>query len=178
MSVTDRTGAGRIAVRVGVHGAGEANVATGLPVLDRLLTLLTQYAAFDVALELAPGSSAADLAAAGRALGEGLAGPLRAPEARGYGAAVLPEQEALAQVVLEISDRPSVHSNVDLSRDHVGGLGTDVVGALLRELSAGAAMTLHVRLIDGTETQHVLEAIFKALGVALAEACSPRAARA
>ena len=164
-------------MRVAVHGGGEANVATGLPVLDRLFTLLAEYASFDVALEVAAGTSAADLAAAGRALGEGLAGPLRAPGARGYGAAVLPEQEALAQVVLEISDRPSVHSNVDLSRDHVGGLGTDVVSALLRELATGAAVTLHVRLIEGTETQHVLEAIFKALGVALADACAPHPPR-
>jgi imidazoleglycerol-phosphate dehydratase len=178
MSVTDETGAGRIAVRVAVRGSGEANVATGLPVLDRLLALLAEYASFDLALELAAGTSPTDLAAAGRALGEALAGPLRAPRARGYGAAVLPEQEALAQVVLEISDRPSAHSNVDLSPDHVGGLGSDVVGALLRELATGAAVSLHVRLIEGIETQHVLEAIFKALGVALAEACAPRPARA
>ena len=174
MSATERAGESRIGVRVAVHGAGEANVATGLPVLDRLLTLLAEYASFDLALELEPSASAANLAATGRALGDGIAGPLRAEGTRGHGSAVVPTHEALAHVALEVTDRPSIHSNVDLSRDHVGGIGTDVVAAFLRELAAGAGLTLHVRLIDGKETQHVLEAIFKALGVALADACGPR----
>ena len=79
--------------------------------------------------------------------------------------------EALATVVLETSERPRVYSNVDLSGAHVGGLGTDLAARFLRELAEGAGLTLHVRLIDGREPQHVLEAMFKALGVALAEAC-------
>ena len=174
MSTTERAGQSRIGARVAVHGVGEANVATGLPVLDRLLTLLAEYASFDLALELAASPSVTELAAAGRALGEGIAGPLRADDARGHGAAVVPTDEALAHVALEVSERASVHSNVDLSRDHVGGIGTDVVAAFLREFAVGAGLTLHVRLIEGAETQHVLEAIFKALGVALADACGPR----
>jgi imidazoleglycerol-phosphate dehydratase len=53
-------------------------------------------------------------------------------------------------------------------------MGTDVVAAFLHEFVEGASVTLHVRLVDGSDTQHVLEAIFKALGVALAQACRPR----
>jgi imidazoleglycerol-phosphate dehydratase len=178
MSATERAGQSRIGVRVAVHGVGEANVATGLPVLDRLLTLLAEYASFDLALELATSPSVTELAAAGRALGDGIAGPLRAEGTRGHGAAVVPTHEALAHVALAVSDRAAIHSNVDLSRHHVGGIGTDVVAAFLRELASGAGLTLHVRLIEGTETQHVLEAIFKALGVALGDACGPRMNRA
>jgi imidazoleglycerol phosphate dehydratase HisB len=44
----------------------------------------------------------------------------------------------------------------------------------LRELAEGAGLTLHVRLIEGSDPEHVLEAIFKALGVALAQSCRPR----
>jgi imidazoleglycerol-phosphate dehydratase len=138
-----------------------------------LLTLLAQHASFDLALEVAAGASVTELARAGRALGAGLAGPLRMPEARGLASATVPADEALAHVALEASGRPLVVSNVDLSRSHVGGLAGDVVSSFLRELADGAGLTLHVRLLDGEDTQHVLEAIFKALGVALAAACNP-----
>jgi imidazoleglycerol-phosphate dehydratase len=80
--------------------------------------------------------------------------------------------EALASVVLEVSDEPLVVSNVDLTEARIGGLGTDVARRFLERLVEGAGLTLHVRLLDGTDTQHVLEAIFKALGVALAQATS------
>ena len=54
--------------------------------------------------------------------------------------------------------------------------GLPVLDRLLERLAEGAGMTLHVRLLNGTDTQHVLEAIFKALGVALAHACESKGA--
>ena len=163
-------------VRAAVSDTGRVNVATGLPVLDHLLTLLAQHAAIDLTLEVEPGSAAAEVAAAGRALGEALAEPLRKRGSRGYGWATLPADEALAQVVVEASGRPLVVSNADLSAVHVGGLGSDIVSDFLSELAEGAGLTLHVRLIEGDDPQHALEAIFKALGVALAEAIRVRPA--
>jgi imidazoleglycerol-phosphate dehydratase len=65
-------------------------------------------------------------------------------------------------------------SHVDLSGVRIGGMAKDVVAAFLEELVAGASLTLHVRLIDGSDPHHVLDAIFKALGTALAQACRPR----
>jgi imidazoleglycerol-phosphate dehydratase len=174
MAATEPKGEGdRTGVRVSVFGRGEANVVTGLPVLDHVLVLLAQYASFDLALEVAPGAATHEVVQAGRALGEGLAGPLRMPGARGHGSAVVSADEALAQVVLETSDRPVVFSNVDLSSAHVAGLAGDLVARFLDELASGAGLTLHVRLIEGEDTRHVLESIFKALGVALAQACTP-----
>ena len=167
----------RASVRVVVPGSGAANVVTGLPVLDGLLALMAEYASFDLALEVAPGATLDEVLATGRALGQGLAGPLRVAGARGHGSAVVPADEALAHVALEASGRPRVVSNVDLSDQNVGGATTDVVGRFLEELAAGAELTLHVRLIEGEDTQHVLQAIFKALGVAIAQACRPRAVR-
>jgi imidazoleglycerol-phosphate dehydratase len=173
MATQSRTGA-----RVAVRGTGEVNVGTGISVLDHLLGRMAEYASFDLALEVAPGAALGEVESAGRALGEGLAGPLRVGGARGHGSAVVPSDEALAHVALEASGRPLVVSNVDLSRAHVGGLASDVVSRFLEALAEGAGLTLHVRLIDGEETEHVLEAIFKALGVALAQACRPRTVRA
>jgi imidazoleglycerol-phosphate dehydratase len=165
------TEAGRSGVRVQT-GGGPTNIETGVSVLDHLLALLAEYARFGLALQVEPDSADAEVAAAGSALGAALADSLRAPDARGYGAASMTAAEALAQVVLEASDEPLVVSNVDLSEARIGGLASDLVARFLRQLAEGAGLTLHVRLVNGSDTQHVLEAIFKALGVALAQACS------
>ncbi len=161
----------RARVRVTTAGTGRANVDTGFPPLDRLLALLAEYARFDVVLALPPGDSAAEAVGAADGLGAALSKQLRMRGVRGYGSAVLPVDEALAHVVLEVSDRPLLASNVDLSDARVGGLGTDLVTDFLRRFAEGAGITLHVRLIAGDDAQHVLEAMFKALGVALAQAC-------
>ena len=161
-------------MRVTVTGSGTANVATGVSVLDHLLRLLAEYGSFDVALEVAPGQAEAEVRAAGRAFGEALAEPLRADGVRGHGSAVVPSSEALAHVALEASDQPLLASNVDLTGARLGGMGSDLVAAFLQEFVEGASLTLHVRLIDGSDTHHVLEAIFKALGVTLAQALRPR----
>ncbi|HEY2940661.1 MAG TPA: hypothetical protein VGJ27_12690 [Gaiellaceae bacterium] len=157
-----------------VGGSGKASVVTGVPVLDHLLVLLAEHASFDLELEIAPGEAEAEVAAAGRALGQALADAPRAEGSRGHGSAVVPADEALAHVVVEASGRPLVVSNVDLSDARVAGLASDIVATFLRELAEGAGLTLHVRLIEGADPEHVLEAIFKALGVALAQSCRPR----
>jgi len=161
----------RLRVRAAVADVGHAHLATGVPILDHLLGLLAEYASFDLALEVEPGAASEEVAAAGRALGEALAEPLRKEGARGHGSAAVPADEALAHVALEVSEKPLVVSNVDLTDARVAGLASDLVADFLHELAAGARLTLHVRLIDGSEAEHVLESIFKALGVALAQAC-------
>ena len=112
-----RADVGRSGVRVRLDGSGTANVATGLPVLDHLLTLTARTARFDLSLEVEPGSADAEVAAA--------------------------------------------------------GLASDIVATFLGELAEGAGLTLHVRLIEGSDPEHVLEAIFKALGAALGQAARP-----
>jgi len=159
-------------VRVALADEGVANVATGLPVLDHLVGELARIARLRISLEVAPGSADEEVAAAGRALGSALAEPLRG-RAVGSGWALLPEEEALAAAALELSDRPLVVSNVDFSHHRVGGLASDVVSRFLNEFAAGAGLTIHVRVLEGRDPEHVLVAIFKALGGALAQACRP-----
>jgi imidazoleglycerol-phosphate dehydratase len=161
----------RARIRFGETGA---SVETGLPALDHLLRLTAAYGGFSLALEVAPGAPLQELADAGRAVGDELAGALRAEGVRGLGSAVVPADEALAHVALEASGRPLLVSNVDLSEARVGGLDTDAVARLLEALAEAAGLTVHVRLLEGRETQHVLDAIFKALGVALAQALRPK----
>jgi imidazoleglycerol-phosphate dehydratase len=172
MTAIEREGDAQTGVRVTVDGTGTAIVGTGLPVLDHLLGLLAVHGGFDIALEVAPGSAVLEAAGAGHALGRALADPMRS--GRRIGSAVVPADEALAQVSLEASGRPLLVSNVDLSDAGVAGLDTDIVARFLEGLTEGAELTLHVRLLEGRDTQHVLDSIFKALGVALAQACRPR----
>jgi imidazoleglycerol-phosphate dehydratase len=166
--------AGRARVRVAFPGSGSASVTTGVSVLDHLLGLLAWHAGVDLSLEIAPDAALEEAAFGGRMLGEALGEALTAEGARGHGSGHVPADEALAHVALEASGRPLVVSNVDLSAARVAGLGADVVARFLDELAAGAGLTLHVRLVEGEETEHVLEAIFKALGAALGQAMSQR----
>ena len=150
-------------------GTGLANVATGVPLLDHLLVELATAGRFDLSLEIEPDEPVAEVDAAGAAIGQALQ-PLLRPGAHGHG--VMISVEALAMVVVEASGTALVASNADLTG--AGGLGTDLAARFLASLAEASALTLHVRLIEGENTDHVLEAMFKALGVALSEAtCDP-----
>jgi imidazoleglycerol-phosphate dehydratase len=146
-------------------GSGKANVATGVPLLDHLLTELAIAGRFDLSLEIDPGEAAVEVDAAGASVGQAITSLLR-DGAHGNG--VMLSAEALAMVVVEASGTALVASNADLTG--AGGLGTDIAARFLAALTSNAGLTLHVRLIEGEETDHVLEAIFKALGAALADA--------
>ena len=137
MSATDPAAAGAASAST-CAGRASANVETGLPVLDRLLERLAEYARFDLTLEVEPGATEAEVAEAGRALGGALAGRCAADGARGHGFGVMTSAEALANVVLEVSDAPLLVSNVDLTQARIGGLGTDVARRFLERLAEGA----------------------------------------
>jgi imidazoleglycerol phosphate dehydratase HisB len=160
-------------VRVELGSPGEARTATGLPVLDHLLGELAATARLRIWLEVEPDSAEEEVAAAGRALGTALAPTLHAPGSWGRGWASLPADEALASASLEVSERPLVVSNVDFSGQGVGGLASDVLARFLSELASGAGLNVHIRLLEGRDPEHVLAAIFKALGAALGQACRP-----
>jgi imidazoleglycerol-phosphate dehydratase len=139
-----------------------------VPLLDHLLAELARAGGFDLALEIDPDDPESEVDAAGAALGVA-ASELLSDGA--HGDATAASAEALAMVVIERSGSPLVSSNADLTG--VGGLGSDLVARFLRAVAETAGLTLHVRLIEGDESDHVLEAIFKALGVALGRAAAP-----
>jgi imidazoleglycerol-phosphate dehydratase len=164
----------RSRARVRFTNRDDVNVVTGVSVLDHLLTLVARYGGFALELEVAPTAAEAEVASAGQALGQALHDVLHHDRATGHGSALVPADEALAHIALVISDRPRVVANVDLSDARIAGLGTDLVASFMRELAEAAGLTLHVRLIEGEDAQHVLETIFMGLGAALAQASRPR----
>jgi imidazoleglycerol-phosphate dehydratase len=159
--------------RVALAAEGLANVNTGLPVLDHLVTELARAGRFKLSLEVAPGGADEGVVAAGGTLGAAFGERVSAPGAAGRGWSLVPADEALALAALERADEPRLVTNVDFSDQRVGGLGTDVASRFLNELALAAGLNLHVRLVEGTDPQHVLAAIFKAVGAALGQACRP-----
>ena len=159
--------------RVALAAEGSANVSTGLPVLDHLVTELARAGRFKLSLEVGPGGADEAVVAAGRTLGAAFNERVSADGAAGRGWSLVPADEALALASLERVDKPRLVTNVDFSDQRVGGLGTDVASRFLEELALAAGLNLHVRLVEGTDSQHVLAAIFKAVGAALGQACRP-----
>ena len=152
---------------------GSASVTTGLPVLDHLIGELARTGRFRLSLEVAPGRADEAVASAGRAVGRALGDLLAAPGVNGWGWALVPSAEALAAASLERDSEPRLISNVEFSHQRVGGLADDVASVFLREAADAAQINLHIRLLEGTDPQHVLTAIYKAVGAALGQACRP-----
>ena len=137
--------------------------------LDHLVTQLARSGRFRISLDTAPDSTGESVAAAGAALGSAVAELLDA----GSGWALVPADEALASAALEQASPARLVTNVDFSDVRVGGVGHDVATAFLAELAHAAGLNLHVRVLEGDDPQHVLAAVFKAVGAALGQACRP-----
>ena len=151
--------------------ARSANVSTGLPVLDHLLGELAARGGFDLALEIEPGDAEDEVAARGPRAREAVARPLRATGA-GTARRSMPADEALALVVARGVGTAARRARTPTSPAPAGS-ATDLAARFL-EGSRRRRADLHVRLMEGEDTEHVLAAIFKALGVALARGAAPR----
>jgi imidazoleglycerol-phosphate dehydratase len=94
-----------------------------------------------------------------------------------YGSALVPMDEALVQVALDFSGRPYLAYGLELPRDRIGSLETELIEEFLRAFASHSGLTLHVRRLDGHNCHHLVEALFKGLGRAIREAVSldPRA---
>jgi len=160
-----------------VEGGADIQIDTGLPFLDHMLEQTARYAGFDLQMRGA-GDVHVDphhlVEDAGIVVGQALAKALgeRAGIAR-FGAAYAPLDEALARVVIDLGKRPHLVYEVPL-RGRIGTLESEVLEEFWRAFSIHAGATLHVDLVRGRNRHHCAEATFKALGLALREACSVR----
>jgi imidazoleglycerol-phosphate dehydratase len=164
----------QIEVRLNLDGRGRAEVSTGVGFLDHMLTALARHARFDLAVQ-ATGDlhvdehhTVEDVAIAlGRALGEALgdrAGIMR------MGHAVVPMDEALALVAVDIGGRGRCVFDGSFDTPRVGAMATSLVGHFFEALALESRMNLHARLLAGADDHHRAEALFKALARALHQA--------
>lgn len=162
-------------VRVALDLAGgPVSVSTGVPFFDHMLDQLGRHAR--LGLEIAAEGDL-DIDAhhtvedTGIALGTALSEALG--ERRGirrYGDALVPMEESLAQVALDISGRPLLAYEAEVPAEAIGAYDTSLTEEFLTALCRSAGLTLHVRLLAARNAHHAVEAIFKALAVALGEA--------
>ncbi len=167
----------RLTAAVKLDGTGRVRIATGLPFLDHMVEQAARYAGLDLTLR---GSGDLQVDAhhlvedAGIVLGQALSAALgdRAGITR-FGSAYAPLDEALARVVLDLGKRPYLSYNVPL-RGRIGTLESEVIEEFWKALSIHLGATMHVDVIRGRNRHHIAEATFKALGLALREAITPR----
>ena len=160
---------------------GDSSSSTGVPFFDHMLDQLGRHGR--VGLEVrASGDLEIDahhtVEDVGLALGDALRKAVGDKRGiRRYGDALVPMEEALAQVALDISGRPLLVYDADIPAEAIGQFDTILTEEFLHALARSAGLTLHVRLLAGKNPHHCVEAIFKAVARALGEAVSidPRA---
>jgi len=170
-----------IEVELNLDGSGEYSVDTSIPFLDHMLSLFAMHGLFDLSIA-ARGDTEVDyhhlMEDVGISLGDAVAKALG--EKKGinrYGSALIPMDESLAEVVIDLSGRPYLVYNVEAQRGLVRDLEVSLFEDFFRSLSNHAFMNLHVTVRHGRDLHHIYEAIFKAFGRALSGAVAVDAKR-
>lgn len=175
-TIKRQTAETNISTALNVDGTGKSDIATGIGFFDHMLVLLTKHGFFDLQL-ITEGDLHVDghhtVEDTGIVLGQALTKALGDKKGmKRYGTAFVPMDEALAMVSLDISGRPFLVFDVAIPSERIGDFDSELTEEFLRALSIHAGLTLHVRLLSGKNSHHIVEAIFKALGRALDEATS------
>ncbi|TDQ36971.1 imidazoleglycerol-phosphate dehydratase HisB [Aureibacillus halotolerans] len=175
-SVERETKETSIALQLGLDGEGKADINVNVPFVAHMLDLFAKHGHFDLTInakgdvEIDDHHTTEDL---GICLGVALKEALGTKEGiRRYGQAWVPMDDALAQVVIDLSNRPHLEFSAEMPSQKVGTFDTELVYEFLSKLAIEARMNLHVIVHYGHNTHHIIEAIFKALARALDEATS------
>ena len=175
-SVERSTKETKIKARIDLDGQGRYAIATGIGFLDHMLEQLSRHSLIDIALA-AEGDLHIDAhhttEDSAIVLGQAVAQALgdRAGIAR-YGAALIPMDETLARVAIDLSNRPYLVWRVSLPRDKLGSMDTELFKEWFHAFAQAAGATLHVEILYGENTHHMVEATFKGLARALRQAAS------
>lgn len=159
-----------------IDGEGKTDIDTGVPFLNHMLDLFTKHGQFDLTvkavgdIDIDYHHTVEDIAIClGQVLREALGDK---KGIKRYGNSFVPMDETLAQVVIDLSNRPHLEYRAQYPSQQVGQFPTELVHEFMWKLALEARMNLHIILHYGMNTHHMIEAIFKALGRALDEATS------
>ncbi|HDP36596.1 MAG TPA: imidazoleglycerol-phosphate dehydratase HisB [Candidatus Atribacteria bacterium] len=163
-----------IEVRIDLDGKGINNLQTEIYFLNHMLTLFTRHGLFDLEVK-ARGDLEVDyhhtVEDIGICLGEAIKKALQDKKGiKRYGFTILPMDESLVQVALDLSGRGQLVYKVQFEQERVGSFEVNLVEEFFRGLSFHAGITLHINLLYGKNSHHIIEATFKAFGRALDEA--------
>ena len=171
-----KTAETQISVKLTLDGEGKCDIATGIGFLDHMLTLLAKHSFMDLTvrakgdLEVDSHHTVEDI---GIVLGEALREALgdKAGIHR-YGNCFIPMDETLAQVCLDFSGRPFLVFDAEIPKIQLGNYDTEMTEEFFRAVAVHCGLTLHIRVLYGSNVHHIIEAIFKAFARAVAEAAA------
>jgi len=163
-----------IALFLQLDGSGKSDIETGIGFFDHMLTLFSRHGKMDLTLNC-KGDSDVDFHHSvediGIVLGKAFNQCLESKEGiRRYASDFIPMDEALVQASVDISGRAYLVFNVDYQNEKVGQFDTELVEEFFRAFVNHAKITLHINLIYGKNTHHIIEAVFKGFGRVLAQA--------
>ncbi len=163
-----------ILLQLELDGTGSYQIDTEMPFLGHMLALFSMHSLCNLKV-WARGDTEVDDHHTVEDIGLcfGLALKQAIGEKKGlcrYGSATIPMDEALARVVIDLSGRPYLSYNVPVPGERVGSFATELVEEFFRAVVNSAGITLHIDLIRGSNSHHILEAVFKAFARALKEA--------
>jgi imidazoleglycerol-phosphate dehydratase len=165
-----------IFVKLDLDGSGIYDVDTGIPFIDHMLELFAKHGFFDLEVK-AKGDIDIDfhhtMEDLGLTLGMALLEALGDKAGiRRYGSCLLPMDETLARVVLDLSGRPYLVYAVEPPADNVKNIDSRLFYEFFQALTVKSGMNLHIDLLRGAEVHHAFEAVFKAFAKALDQAVS------
>ena len=172
--VTRTTKETDVTLELTIEGKGKGTISTGIHFLDHMLTLMTAHGFFDLNLS-AKGDIHIDehhtVEDVGMVLGEAFSKALGDRKGiKRYGTGLVPMDEALASVVIDFSNRPVLVYHVDFQRETTGRFDVQLLQEFFKAFVNKSGATVHINLMYGENTHHIIEAIYKAFGQALDEA--------
>ena len=174
--ITRNTKETQIAMEFNLDGSGKAKIDTGIGFFDHMLDGFTRHGLFDLNLDVT-GDLKVDchhtVEDTGIVLGRAIAEAVGDKKGiRRYGSRILPMDEALVLCAVDLGGRPWLSLDYEFSQERVGDLDTEMIHEFFYAVSYSAAMNLHLKVLDGSNTHHIIEAMFKAFSKALDEAVS------
>lgn len=157
-----------------LDGKGETEIDSGVPFLNHMLTLFGVHGFFDLRVKACGDTDVDDhhtVEDIGICLGQAFSQALgdKSGIAR-YGLSYLPMDETLVRVVVDISNRPYLHYEAPVPDQKLGTFDTALALEFMRAFAQHGGVTLHVDLIHGSNSHHIIEAVFKGLGRAMRQA--------
>ncbi len=174
--LTRKTKETDIKINIAFDGEGKSSINTGIPFLNHMFELFARHGFFDLDI-YAKGDIEVDyhhtIEDIGIVLGDAIKKALGTKKGiNRYGFFILPMDEALAVVSLDLSGRPYLAYDVKVPVESVSGIDVRLFHEFFQALVVNAGITLHIKLLAGEEAHHIFEAIFKAFSKALNQAAS------
>ena len=166
----------QIVLALEIDGTGAYEIDTGVGFLDHMLELFARHGRFDLAVDC-KGDTKVDFHHTTEDIGIALGQAFRKSlgDKRGiyrYGNMILPMDEALVLCAVDISGRSYLGFDVEFPAQKVGNFDTELVKEFMAALSRELGMNLHIKMLTGENTHHMIEGIFKCLGRVLRQACA------